>query len=78
MFLKKIVGIATGKYAFAISVGYKLVFCAAYLLKAQSLSDARTAICSCSVLILVDILWYGGIWVLRNIDLKNKLKLEFC
>lgn len=78
MFLKRIVDIATGKYAFAISVGYKVVFCAAYLLKAESQGDSATAICSCAVLILVDILWYGGIWMLRSFDLKNKLKFEFC
>lgn len=78
MFLKKIVDIATGKYAFAISVGYKLVFCAAYLLKAESMSDAKTAISSCAMLICVDILWYGGIWMLRKFDLKSKLRFEFC
>lgn len=78
MFLKRIVDFATGKYAFAISVGYKLLICAAYLLKTECLSDAKNAIFSSAALILVDILWYGGIWMLRNLDLKSKLKLEFC
>lgn len=78
MFLKRIVDIVTGKFAFAISVGYKVVICAAYLLRAESPGDANTAICSFAALILVDIFWYGGIWMLRNIDLKSKVKFEFC
>lgn len=78
MFLKKLLKLATGKYAFAISVGYKLVACAIFLLKAHSFSDTLTAINSCLLLIFVDCLWYGGIWIMRKVDFKGGLNISFC
>ncbi len=67
MLIKSIIGFVTGKYAFALSVGYKVIICALCVKNATDVATVNTALYSCAMLLLVDILWYGGIYALCTV-----------
>ncbi len=70
MFVKNVIKFATGKYAFGLSLGYKLAICASCVQAAGTTEQANAAMLSCASLIMLDIIWYGGIWLVkkRNFD----------
>ena len=85
MLLKNLLKFATGKYAFGISVGYKLVICATCVQTAASSEQAHAAMLSCAFLVMLDALWYGGILLMakckfdyKESDLLRRISASIC